>query len=128
MGAPQSRALSPGILAPGRAEPAIDFSLTGRAKRTIVGTWDSYYGELRVPLPWLLYGAELMLDYDDYSVSGEERLTGAVSMDDVPGALPASIPRWLLPREPYLRVPEALWSEYTILSSSATARQRGPRR
>lgn len=82
-----------------------------------------------------------ILEYDDYSwadggsVSGEERLSGGVSMDDVPGAMPASIPRWLLPREPYLRVPEALYSEYAILSSAplksastATGRRssRGP--
>jgi len=109
-------------LAPGRAEPAINHGPPGRKQRTVVATWDSYYYELRIPLPRLPYGAELHLDYDNYSVVAEgdepeEQLTGGVSRDDVPGALETPLPHWLLPREPYRRVPEVEWCGYAIVSS-----------
>ena len=116
-------------LAPSPGEPAINHGPPGREQRTVVGTWDSYYGELRIPLPQLKFGAELHLDYDDHTWAAEiakrdERLTGGLSMDDVPGALQAKLPSWLLPREPYLRVPEAVWSNYSIVSSAARKRRR----
>ena len=114
-------------LAPARGEPAIDLIRTGRDRTSVVGTWDGYYGALRIPLPWLRYGAELTLDHeygwtDEEGRSHEERLTGGVSMDDVPGARPEAIPRWLLPTEPYLRVPKACWSGFAILSSALLKR------
>ena len=90
-------------LASGRSEPAIELGLGGRNQRTVVGRWDIYDGELRVPLPRLPYGAELILDYDSYTWTAkggkpEEQLTGGVSRDDVPGARRSALPRWLLPR------------------------------
>lgn len=107
-------------LAPGRAEPAINLGSAGRDKRTVVGTWDGYNGELRIPLPRLPYGAELILDYDNHSWAAEgdtleEQLTGGVSMADVPGALRVALPPWLLSQEPYRRVPQEAWPQYGLV-------------
>ena len=106
----------------GATEPAIDLGPPGREQPTLIGTWDSYDYELCVPLPALPHGAELLLDLDNYSWvdeggEPEDRLSGGVSMDDVPGALRVKFPSWLLPLEPYRRVSEAKWPEYAILSA-----------
>ena len=125
-------------LAPAREQRAVDLVRRGRDKTTVIGSWDDYNWELRIPLPWLGHGAELTLGYEypwtdengvayENGVGNGEQLTGGVSMDDVAAAKPESIPRWLLPSEPILRVPEASWSEYAIASSrkrSSAGRRR----
>lgn len=140
-------------VAPSAEAVAINHGPPERERRTVIGTWYSYDGELRIPLPFP-FGAELQLQYEDGTweedvAKRDEQLTGGVSMDYVPGALQAKLPAWLLPREPYRRVLEPEWPKYRIISSAvgnraragsgpqnnemhltrlATVRRRGPRR
>jgi hypothetical protein len=38
---------------------------------TVVGRWDSYYGQLRIPLPLFKFGTELYLDSEDHAWAAE---------------------------------------------------------
>ena len=149
-------------LAPGPREPAISHGArrASGGQVTLVGTWDRYLQSVRVRLPQFPNETELQLEHDNYSWVDEgtepwDQLVVGVSTSDVPAALRATYPPWVLPRKPYRRVPEAEWSEFAIAASvgfdrrsqapggrnrggpqnnemhltrSATAGRRGPRR
>jgi len=102
---------------------AIQLGVGENGSRTVIGRWDDYDGELRIPLPRLPYGAELILnvDYSSTVVAGWPaiaELTGGVSMDGVAEALNVAVPDWLF-ASPYRRVPERSWSSYAIVASTA---------
>jgi hypothetical protein len=107
-------------IAPEQDKPPAVLGLGQRDNQSVVGRWDDYWCELRIPLPRFPYGAALILDYEyvllEEKNKVEVQLSGGVSMEDVPGVLDADIPKWLMPQQPYRRVSRAEWSKYTMVS------------
>jgi hypothetical protein len=110
-------------LAPMGAAPALELALGRGDTTTVIAVWDDYNGELRIPLPRLPHGAELILAWDNHSSVAEGGpdepwLTGGVSRRDEPGAL-YPLPAWLLPRAPFRRVPRESWPRYAMVSAGS---------
>jgi hypothetical protein len=101
-------------ISPERNAQALELRIGSRDNRTVVGRWDDYDQELRVPLPRLPHNAELIVSVEYRGTSAEPWLSPGLSIDRAAGAQHLDAPKWLLPEPGYQRVPATEWSTYAI--------------